>query len=93
MCHVEESACCVPLNSHIPGLGQPRQRTQSAGAGNLGLVLLVGSQIRDTSHSIALDLDIGRHHLANQRGQTTALYNENLVLGYSTCQLLKGRSA
>ena len=40
------------------------------------------SQVRDTSDSIALDLDIARDHLLDQGGQPTKLDDEDLVIGF-----------
>lgn len=81
MCHVEQSSSGVPLHPHVPRLGQSRQWAESTGAGNLGLVLLMGRQVRDAADGIALDFDIGREHLSDEGGQTAQLDDQDLVLG------------
>lgn len=58
MGHVEESTGRVPLHPHISGLGEPCQRAESTGSSDLGLVLLVGSEVSDAANRIALNLDI-----------------------------------
>lgn len=42
------------------------------------------SQISDAADSIALDLDVGRQHLADKRCQTAQLDDQDLVLGWMT---------
>lgn len=37
-------------------------------------------EIGDASDGVALDLDVGRQHLADERLQSTKLYNQQLVL-------------
>lgn len=81
MCHVEECSCCVPLNPHVLRLGKPCQGTQSSGPGDFGLVVFLRREVRDAPNSIALDLDVGRHHLANERGQPAELNDQDFVVG------------
>lgn len=80
MCHIEQSPRRIPLYTHILRFRQPRQRTQRARLRNPRLILLMRSQIRDTSHSITLDLDILRVHLLDQRHQAVELHDLDLVL-------------
>lgn len=42
----------------------------------------VRRQIRDTAHSVALDLDIWAEHLPNQGFKSPKLDNKELVVGY-----------
>lgn len=44
-------------------------------------------QVGDTADSIALHLDVGRHHLSDQRSQPSKLDNQDFVFGYDSCQL------
>jgi hypothetical protein len=81
MRHVEERSRCIPLNPHVFRLGKPRQGAQSSRAGDFGLVIFLRRQVRDTSNSIALDLDVGRHHLANEGVQPAELNNQDFIVG------------
>jgi hypothetical protein len=81
MRHVEKSTSGISLHSHILGFRQPRQRAQSARPCNLRLVVLVRGQVGDTADSIALDLDVWRHHLFDQGLQPAELDDQDLVLG------------
>lgn len=81
MCHIEKRASGIPLYSHVLGFGQPSEGAQSARPCNLGLVLLVRSEVGDTTNSIALDLDIWRHHLLDKRLESAELDNQDLVVG------------
>lgn len=52
------------------------------------------SQVGDASYGVALDLDVGRKHLSDQRRQATELDDEDLVFGCRlgrTQQLAAGR--
>jgi hypothetical protein len=81
MCHVQESAGSIALDTHIFGFCQARQRTQRAGPSDLRLVVLVGSEIRYTTHGIALDLNVWRHHLSYERRQTSEADYRDFVFG------------
>lgn len=59
VCHVQKSTSGVSLNAHVSGLGQPRKWAKSTRPRNLGLILLVGCEVCDAAHCIALDLDVG----------------------------------
>lgn len=37
-------------------------------------------EVRNTTNSVALDLDVGAEHLADEGFQTTKLYDEQLVV-------------
>ena len=71
MGHVQESASSVPLNTHVLGLCQSCQGSQSTGASNLCLVVFVRGQVCDATDGIALHFDIARIHLPNQRLQAS----------------------
>jgi hypothetical protein len=73
MGHVEKSAGGIPLDSHILRLGQAGERAQGSGPGDLGLVVLVRCQVGDTADGIALNLDVRRHHLLDERLQPAEL--------------------
>jgi hypothetical protein len=79
MGHVEQGTGGISLDTHIPGLGQSSQGTKSAGARNLGLVLLVRRQVGDAANCVALDFNVGRVHLSYQRCQATKVDNKELV--------------
>ena len=81
MCHVEKCASGVPLHSHILGFREPGQRAQSARPCDFRLVILVRCQVGDTTDSIALNLDVWRHHLLDQGLQPTKLDNQDNVVG------------
>lgn len=81
MGHVEESASGIPLDPHILGLGQPRKWTESTRPCNFRLVILMCSQVGYAPDGIALDLDVGRQHLANQGRQPAELDDQDFVLG------------
>lgn len=81
MCHVQKGACRIPLHSHVSGLGQACEGAQRTRSRNFCLVVFVRSKIGDATDSIALDLHIGREHLADERGQSTELNNQDLILG------------
>lgn len=82
MGHVQERASGIALDTHVFRLGQTDQGSKSTGAGNLGLVFFMGSQVGDTPDRIALNLNIGRYHLVNQRRQPSQGDNQHLVIGY-----------
>jgi hypothetical protein len=84
MRHVEQSTRRISLYPHISRLGEASKRSESAGTGNLGLVLFVRCKIGDASDSVALHLNIRRQHLSNERSQSTKLDNKDLVIGCST---------
>lgn len=65
MRHVQQRARGIPLNPHVPRFGEPRQGPEGAGAGNLGLVLLMCCQVGDAPDGIALDFDVGGEHLSD----------------------------
>lgn len=82
MCHVEQSAGSISLHSHILRLGQSCQWAQSPGSRNLCLVVLVSSQICDTSNSITLNFDVRRHHLSYKWSQTAEEDDSDFVLSW-----------
>jgi hypothetical protein len=67
MCHVQESAGCIPLHSHVFRLCQPRQWSQSARLGNLCLVIFMCSEICYAADGVALNFDVWRVHLPYKR--------------------------
>jgi hypothetical protein len=81
MGHVEQRTGSVSLNPHVLGLCKSGQGSESSRSGNLGLVVFVRCQIGYASHGVTLDLDIGGHHLSDERGEATEPDNLNLVLG------------
>lgn len=82
MCHIEQRTGRITLHTHILRLCQADQRTQRSRASNLGLVLLVRSQIGYTADRITLHFHIRRHHLADQRGQPSEGDDQDLVFSY-----------
>ena len=92
MCHVQERPGRVPLHSHVPRLCKAGQGPEGAGPSNLCLVRLVGGQVRDAAHCVALDLDVRRQHLADEWRQAAQLYDQHLVFGccVSLVRRLKG---
>jgi hypothetical protein len=80
MSHVKQCAGRIALYTHILRLGQADQRTQRSRPSDLGLVLLVGCQVSDTTDGVTLHFNIGRHHLADQRGQPSESDDQDFVL-------------
>lgn len=81
MSHVEESASRIPLHTHVLGSGESGERPESSRASYLCLVFFVGSEVSDTSNGVALHLDVGRHHLPDQRSKASQHDYRHLVLG------------
>lgn len=42
-------------------------------------------QVSDAADSVALNLDIWRHHLLDERLQPAELDDQDLVVGYTVC--------
>ena len=82
MRHVQESTGSVSLHPHIPRLCKASQRPESTGTRDLSLVLFVCREIRYAPHSIALDLDVGRQHLPDERAKATQQDDQDLVFRY-----------
>lgn len=84
MRHVKQCARCVALNAHVFRFCEPGQRLEGTGACNLGLVLLVRGEVGDASDGVALDFDVGRVHLLDQRSQASKGDDGDLVFGCSS---------
>ena len=83
MRHIQQSPSSITLNPHILRFRQSGQRSEGSRPRNLRLVVLVGRQVGDASDGITLHLDVRRHHLTDQRRQSTQQDNRNFVLGCS----------
>lgn len=81
MGHIKECASGVPLHPHVVRASHSCQRDKSTRLGDLGLVVVMGRQIRYTSYSVALHLDIWAEHLPNKGFQPAQFDNEELVVG------------
>ena len=84
MCHVKKSTCSVSLNTHVIRLGHARQRYESPRLGNLGLIIIMGSEVRNATDRVTLNLDVGTQHLSYQRFQTSETNDEEFIIG---CQI------
>ena len=80
MCHVEQRSSGVSLHSHIFRFRQPCQWAQGTGSCNLCFVIFMCCQIGYAANRIALDFDVRRHHLANERRQAAQLDDQAFVL-------------
>lgn len=70
MSHIQQSPCSISLDTHVIRSCHASKRYESAGLGDLGLVLIVCGQVGYAPDSIALHFDVRAQHLTDQRLQS-----------------------
>lgn len=81
MGHVQQSARCIPLYTHVLGFGESGKRLQGSRSSYLGFVVLMCRKIRDASNSVTLNFNVGRIHLLDQGSEPTKCDYVDFVFG------------
>ncbi|KAH3667333.1 hypothetical protein OGAPHI_002982 [Ogataea philodendri] len=79
MGHVQQGAGGISLHSKIWRLCKFGEWDKGAGCGDFGFVFVLCGQVGDASHCVALDFDVGAHHLSNKGHQPTHLDYKHFV--------------
>lgn len=66
MSHIQQSARSISLHPHVLGFCKSGQGTQCSGSCYLSFIIFMCCQICDAAHGVALNFDVGGHHLPYQ---------------------------